>query len=479
MTELLDAVTRTHRPVRTLPPGEGPFDGVLVAVDGRVAVAVPAVALAGEPLWRWAGAEHVAAPLDLALGEEGTDVLLPWCTETATAFLARRELAGDALAPGEAGTLAVSVLRGLAELGDDPTGVGGRWWLTDDARPVLVVAPGSDAAAASAELLALLGRQITDRTLARVLTELVAALDRPRTVLREILRWEGEILACAAPRPLRADVHPPTRAAAAPVSAPVRFRSLESAPAAGWREGLAERIDAARVRMRRLVERMRRQPSTTPAASAEKPRAGRRRPLLVGGAVAAAILGGGLLWPAAADETAGETAGPDAVTIEMSDAAGGADTDAAGRTAPGDGRATAPDTHERGMTAPDTGEAGAEDPIAEGPGGGSSDAIASDPADASPVGAVPRLLSAAAACAATAPDAACPAAVAGGQSVSLTLLAAHAAAATGPELVEDYGDIAVVRLPASDRVQEVIVVLARTNENWLFRDLYEVAEQPE
>jgi len=60
---------------------------------------------------------------------------------------------------------------------------------------------------------------------------------------------------------------------------------------------------------------------------------------------------------------------------------------------------------------------------------------------------------------------------------------ADATAQADPSIavVEDYGDVVVLRLsssggagPTSDR----ILVLARVNDEWLVRDVYDVADQP-
>ena len=65
---------------------------------------------------------HVLAPIDVVWRSDGHDVALPVCTERVTDLLARRAATGPPLMPGEAVTLAVSVLRGFAEL-RDPSGL--------------------------------------------------------------------------------------------------------------------------------------------------------------------------------------------------------------------------------------------------------------------------------------------------------------------------------------------------------------------
>ncbi|QEA30630.1 hypothetical protein FGL91_14655 [Microbacterium sp. CBA3102] len=52
------------------------------------------------------------------------------------------------------------------------------------------------------------------------------------------------------------------------------------------------------------------------------------------------------------------------------------------------------------------------------------------------------------------------------------------------ELVDEYGDIAVVRVAvdaeadAANTSGRLIMVLLRTQEKWLVRDVYDVADQP-
>jgi hypothetical protein len=64
-----------------------------------------------------------------------------------------------------------------------------------------------------------------------------------------------------------------------------------------------------------------------------------------------------------------------------------------------------------------------------------------------------------------------------------------AAQESAVELVDEYGDVAVVRLEADDTGEESsetdtqqpahrMVVLIRTEEKWLVRDVYDVADQP-
>lgn len=73
-------------------------------------------------------------------------------------------------------------------------------------------------------------------------------------------------------------------------------------------------------------------------------------------------------------------------------------------------------------------------------------------------------------------DTTCAVAVAPG--AGERVLAALMADVSTPDItpVEDYGDVAVVRLDANGVRQ--MLVLVRQNDSWLVRDVYDVADQP-
>ncbi|MBQ3358649.1 MAG: hypothetical protein IJG47_07095, partial [Microbacterium sp.] len=125
-------VPDAHRVVRSLDAAETPFGGLLVTRGEGVAVQVDAGALAGWAGWAFAGAEHVAAPLDVVRRRDGHDVLLPWCTERVTSLLARRHVVDEHLSLGECSTLVASVLRGIDELGEPGARESGTWWVTGE-----------------------------------------------------------------------------------------------------------------------------------------------------------------------------------------------------------------------------------------------------------------------------------------------------------------------------------------------------------
>ena len=73
---------------------------------------------------------HVLAPVDILRRQGGHDVLLPVCTERLEDFL-RAAPAAPSWQSGEAVTLAVSLLRGIGELSATAAAARGVWWLTE------------------------------------------------------------------------------------------------------------------------------------------------------------------------------------------------------------------------------------------------------------------------------------------------------------------------------------------------------------
>lgn len=477
-TALLPGV---HRVVRALDPTEGPFAGTLVTRGDAVAVRVDAASLAGWVGWRFAGAEHVAGPVDVIRRADGHDVLLPWCTDRVLGFLVRRTAADSALSSGECSTLVVSLLRGLDELGESADAVQtGVWWLTDGGRPTFVIGAGEDPRAGAAEIVARLREECVDKALGRVLTTieegLVKGLRQPRVPRRSLEDWEQELLATAAPRPLRREVHPPERArGAVGAVAPLDLahsrgssRRHHRLPSDRRRGAVlfARNSDLPR-RLRSVVEQARIRVSTrsdgrtgkakTPKTPPEGvgARSGRRRMVVFAGAAAIAVLVGGLLWPTG-DRAESTDAAESAVASPEPTGASTAPADEVPRAAEG-------------------GEEAEQGPRASAAPGG-------------PVASATALLKVIAACDA-ADDQLCADAVAPG-SVGVVDTVAAVADTSTIELVDEYGDVAVVRLSvppvSSDEEAESgaessdrMLVLARHNEDWLVRDVYGVADQPD
>lgn len=452
MDDTTALIPSAHRTIRWLDAQESAFAGELVT-DGeamRVRVATRDVP---EPLWGFAEAEHVAGIRDLVRSRTGQDVLLPWCTDPVEAFLGRRATAEQPLTNGEVVTLVGSLLRGVDEVGDAP--VRGRWWLTDEARPTFALGEGSGCAAGAAQIITRVRDGCTDRMLDRVLAEIAAVVEDPRMVRRSQQRWEQELTELAAPRALVRDVFPPERISDIPLD-------RERAPHdAGVVNEQRERRAVWRARAVQLGERLReRLPSFGSRARALRVReatseptrsTGRGRMLLVGAAVAGVVLGAGLLWPSEGDDSAAM----EQTTVVMGPTA---------RAEPGDADADAadPPKPEARKRTPDAKQAAPE-----------ADAVA----DGSLGQAVTALLEQITACAQE-QDADCAHAVAdgAGETVLPRLEAADAERSISP--VEDYGDIAVVRLGAAGEAGEKMLVLVKAKSGWLVRDVYDVADQP-
>lgn len=487
-----------HRLVRTLDPAEGPFAGALVTRGDAVAVRVDAAAIAGWAAWRFAGADHIAAPMDVIRRPNGHDALLPWCTERVATYLVKRAAAGSALSSGECSTLVVSILRGVDELGRGPEQVQtGVWWLTDGGRPVFVIAEGEDARAGAAQIVGLLAEQCGDKVLARLLTSvhqgITAAMAQPRIPHRLLEHWERELLLTAAPRPLRRDAHAPERARdVARAAAAGERRSSSANPArrsdrrvSARRGALAPRrvrtrprplgiervaagaaaVRAAVATFRRAVRsrsdgaRVERRRRAAPTRHGGGPASSRRRAVLIAGAAAAIVLAGGMLWPGGG---AGDAADP-----------------AQGASSPEHGSGESPS------------QAGDDAAEVAGDGTDGEDAQAApspSPSTADgPVAAATELLSLIEGCAEH-QDPVCPGAVAPGSEPVIEALGSATKGGASVELVDEYGDVAVIRLssPGGDSgekaksaaVPEQMLVLVRQDEEWLVRDVYGVADQP-
>ncbi|MFK3679028.1 hypothetical protein ACI2IP_14970 [Microbacterium sp. NPDC090218] len=489
-----------HRVVRTLDDREGPFVGALVTAGDGVAVRVEAAVLGGWVGWRYAGAEHVAAPIDLIRRGGGHDVLLPWCTDRVLGFLVRRTAAGSVLSPGECSTLVISLLRGLHEVEGGPVRTrSGVWWLTDGGRPVFVFGEGSDVRAGVGEILERLSEHSADKVLKRALGMIAQGMDRtaaqPSIPGRLLETWEQELLNVAAPQPLDRAKHAPERARDVARVAPRDLTPMRSGPGlrpaerlrsgqrlradrsrGGVRRGIVPRVealrDAARASAAKLVARVadarggtfpRRQEKADAATSADTPRR-KRRLMIVAGAAAAVVLGAGLLWP------------DGGAPVEAGD--GGGTAAAQERSA---GRAT-----ESPSTAGVTNATEAVDGSEDGSSGGPEDSNGADAStDDDPVAAASALLQTIADCRAQA-DPTCPDGVASGVVGVVDALEPAMPEESSIELVDEYGDVAVVRVtvnrPDGDDAagaSALMVVLIRTQEKWLVRDVYDVADQPD
>jgi hypothetical protein len=173
------------------------------------------------------------------------------------------------------------------------------------------------------------------------------------------------------------------------------------------------------------------------ARGPERPR--RRAPWIVGGAVGAAVLAGGTLWPAAGGEITGGT------HSEPSEAASAGPAGAEGATAP---------------------------PVPTVPSAPTAEAA---PPDLAAVGSA--LLDERIACGS---DHECLETVLSDASAPLGAGAIDLpSSARVVTLLDDFGDVAVLRVDASDgSLPAQLTVLVRQDEKWLLRDVHDVAQQP-
>ncbi len=438
-------VPGVHRLIRAVDGREGPFAGTLVVFEESVAVCIDVDRLREWAGWAFSDAEHVCGVLDVRRRIDGHDALLPWCTQRVETFLGRREASDSPLTPGELGTLVASLLRGVRELGAADAEVLGDWWLTGDGRPLFVHGDGGSARARTAALLERLGRQQADRATVRVLEEAGAALRRPRHPVDDDRRWEGQLFARAAPRALQLDVFAPERVSdVAPrlVAADAASRDTESGRR---RRRTQERVESAAAgRLRSVIERvgarvslLRDRRPTRPtrpahpggdASSPTNSKPSRRRSILVAGALGAAVLTVGLLWPGDADDSSADA------------------------------------SSEKVRAAATSTPAATPSELPESPPESQPE---SQPDGSAPLDAVPTLLDAISHCV-TVAAATCADAIAEGARTPSDGVAVLGASSSTATLVDDYGDVAVIRLtPIESGTGEQMMVLERQNDIWL------------
>ncbi|WP_314428240.1 hypothetical protein [uncultured Microbacterium sp.] len=498
-------VPGAHRVIRVLDAHEGPFAGALVGDRESVCVMTDADSLSGWAGWAHAGDEHIAGPVDVVRRRDGHDVLLPWCTERVSVFLGRREAVAEALSAGEVSTLVGSLLRGLDELASAPGGTeAGEWWLSDQGRPLFVIGAGDDARASAARLVDSLHRTSVDRTMLRLLAGIRDGLrkdaERPGVPPRQLHLWEAELLAVASPKPLRRNSHAPERARDIEMVRSLRAeplgsrRSARAAARGGEENGpwstmrhiiagagssLRETGQSAVRRIRSAIpgaDRARDARTGGAAGGGTRSNPGREgevggsarpgRRLVVAGAVAALILVGGLLWPGGATGEAPASGGA------------GAEPDVTIAT-----KADAAESDEAVTASPTTPSRTPHAPAQDAPDAPSHGAAAEDP-----VQAASRLSASMRECAQSG-DEECPTALAPGSTALRDILSSESVDAIGAEaefsLVDEYGDVAVIRAAAATEahddeplLSERLLVLVRGEDRWLVRDAYDVADQP-
>ncbi len=441
-----DRLSQGYRVIRQLTGvNDSPWQGALVCgPDGEMVVLIDAATL-GDEWGGWAAAAngHVLAPLDILLRPGGHDVMLPVCTERIEEFLVRRVAAGADLSPGEGVTVAVSLLRGLAEL-HSPSArheavadVRGSWWLTDAGRPVFATGTAdTPVVEATVELLRLVARDVAD--LAAALADVTDALTEPRPLMRELERAEAELFAVAGPLALATTTFGPRRVRDSSIAAGENLLG-DDEPSRPWPLSLVRHLDAD---WADLVSR-----TTTGVWRRLRTRApgGRRRPWLVAGGLAGVLVVGGLLWPTAPGGPATADVPPQASSAEPSPSPAPAPT-------------PAPEPRSTGSDLP--GADSAAPPASEG-----HDDLASVAA---------ALLTARSECAqeptcleaiVETRDAQFPAGVVDLPPAERSVI-----------LLDEFGGAAVIRVESAGSPPQ-LVVLVRADGRWLIRDVHDVAGQ--
>ena len=373
--------------------------------------------VAAWPGWGAEGEPHLLSPLDVVRREDGHDVALPVLSERLDRLLERRDDAGSPLSPGEAVTLAVSIVRGLAASVRRNPDEAGQWWLGEDGRPTLVEGIGESAARGdSAEALSTLAASMPRTRLGAVLTTLAEALD-DGAFPRDALAWEDRLFDLAPPEPLVTEVLGPLRARSVTATPPDVGSPTTEQPRRSWWERLISHVDAD------LAETVS-DTLTRVARRARSGTTGRRRPLLWAAGIALVVVVGGMLWPTGSDETV--------VTAERT-------------------------------------------PVASSPPATPSPA-ADQGAPADPVAAASALLDARRTCT----DAACAGTELEGPARAVPPGVVDAAGeARRVSLVDDLGGLVVVRIESLDGSMPLqLATIVDTTNGWRIRDVYDVTDAP-
>lgn len=409
-------------------PPEAPWPGLLVH-DGSGAPRVLVAATrfdAESPVWCADADGHVLAAIDVVRRVDGHDVLLPLCTQTLERLLARRR-DGAPLTDGERVTVAVSVLRGFAELhGRGRADATGTWWITADARPVFAAGSGTDAAGvATVRVLDALAADSPG--LGPLLARAADYAGDPPRLARELAALEDALFAASDAEPLATAVLAPRSEARRADSAVVTRPAQPGEERVGLWRSLARHVDAD---LADVVSRV----TTDVWRRMRRPARGRRRgPWVAATVVAAAVVAGAMLLPAVGGEASAVDSTPSPMPSLTPSPAPAAET-APPETAP-----------------PAAPEASVEDIVT-------------------------ALLDARRACAG---DPGCLGEVQEDSAMS---------APSGPidlepasrnvTLLDDFGDVAVVRVDGLDGDGAQLVVVAAHDGKWLLRDVHDVAQQP-
>ncbi|WP_243074864.1 hypothetical protein [Microbacterium sp. SS28] len=430
---LLDA----YRIIRRLDStAETPWPGVLAHSEASGTVLLVEAESLGDawPGWIAPADGHLLVPLDLVRHRDGHYAAMAPCSERLADFLRRREDAP--LSDGERLTLAVSMLRGSCASTGLPEGLDsrGEWWLSEGGMPVFAFV---DAGRPLGELTSELVHVVADAAsgaLAATLAEITESISDGTRLARNLPRLEAQLFETAAPEPLATTVLTPRRARAARIDGPT----------AGSRETFADEPEETRTILGRLARHVDAdladafsQATTAVWRRFTRVRTPqRRRPIVVASLAAGVIVAGGMLWPAGGPATAEPAA---SATVEWS--------------------ATPAQT-----PAP-------VEPPAE------ADPATTDAAPAGLEGVLDALLVARAACA---QDDACLAGIIEEPGKPI----AAGPVDTAPmrrriTLIDDFGGAAVLRVTSVDEAggAQLVVIVLRDDE-WLIRDVMDVADQP-
>ncbi|HCJ49748.1 MAG TPA: hypothetical protein DHW40_10545 [Microbacterium sp.] len=422
----MDASLLTAPPaLRELATGDAPFAGTLRAGDPPQ-LWTDAASFAASAAWAAEAADHLLTAQDSARTDEGTWVVLPHCPVRLTDLVER----GGCRSAGAITTVIVSALRGAAQA-DALDADDGRWWVTAEGRPVLALTGTSSW---REETRALLERIAVDagEAQAELIHRVLATIDDARLLRREGEALEDEIFreAAAAPLDLAPPAEPMTPAAdplrRSPVARDTRGAGLLADIVERVVDGaIADRMRGAAASAGAVIARIRSRRSSAPtqARTVERPRT-RQRAVAVAAAAAAGVIVVGVLWPA-------EDGDP---------------VEAAPRSSPA--QASTP---------------GAPQPVP-------AEASPAPTPTGDPLHAGAALIALLAEC----DDDDCRTsrweAPASAQPI------AAASEEYEVDLVDEYGGVAALRVTGQDRTQ--IVVIVRQNDEWLVREVYDLADQP-
>jgi len=426
-------------PLRRVAPPEVPFAGEILASSDGTVYRVPAADVT-RPVWAARPDGHLLAVEDVDRIAGTTVVFLP--------LLAARLCGGEQpfdLTPGQAVTLAVSVLRGAAEAAESDWHEG-EWWSTIQGRPVLV--PCGDRAWELSSRLVL--DRISDAVLPRpIRVRLDEALSDRVTLPFTVPGLEDDLFAVAFPEPFAVSVSSSSPSArnvraddtAVDPAAPPDPAPLVRDAAAGLVDGevverLTDVLSSVRAAVRRLSDRLPARRRGRRAEAEDKSRGmatGRRRVVMVALAAVAMTLAVGLLWPESGESD--------------------------------DGSAAAREVRDDSITRP-TPRHEAPAPVSGAP----EDDEEPDPVE-SAIDELARCW--------REEDARCRAAILERPDAALPEGVATSAGPREAALLDDLGGVEVVRVDdPSGTLPAQVVVLVRRDDKRLVRDVYDVADQP-